>query len=206
MASARLSAPTQARGVEKRERIYQAAIDQFRRNGVKGTRVEDVIADAGVSWATFFRYFPRKEDVLLEAAARHFREHVKVTAEAGIADRRRRVRTVMERTFTEMLGPTDIPSELNAAALLEVFADPPRFAELVGEGPFPMVQLVATLIAEGQRRGEVDPDLDPGAAAMTVVAGAVFPAVQAAASGLDPVAGVEHALTVLWRGLARDVS
>jgi hypothetical protein len=86
--------------------------------------------------------------------------------------------------------------------LLEVFANPPRFAEVVGEGPFPMMQLVATLLAEGQRRGEVDPGLDPAAGAMTVVAGAVFPAVQAAAAGVDPRAGVEHALTVLWRGLS----
>ena len=36
-----------------------------------------MIADAGVSWATFFRYFPRKEDVLIELAARHFREQVR---------------------------------------------------------------------------------------------------------------------------------
>lgn len=27
--------------------------------------LEDVIADADVSWATFFRYFPRKGDVLI---------------------------------------------------------------------------------------------------------------------------------------------
>jgi len=202
MASGRPSAPTQARGVEKRERIYQAAIARFRGSGVKGTRVEDVIADAGVSWATFFRYFPRKEDVLLEAAARHFRAHVVTTAESGIADRRRRIRTVMEETFSVMLGPTDIPRELHAAAFLEVFADPPRFGELVGEGPFPMVQLVATMLAEGQQRGEVDPSLDAGSAALTVVGGAVFPAVQAAAAGADPRAGVEHALAVLWRGLA----
>ena len=201
MASPRLPAPTQARGVEKRERIYQAAVARFREHGVKGTRVEDVIGDAGVSWATFFRYFPRKEDVLLEAAARHFREHVKVVAETGLADRRLRMRTVMERTFAELLGPADIPGELNAAAMLEAFASPPRFAEFVGEGPFPMVQLVAKLLSEGQQRGEVDQALEPAAAAMTVVAGVVFPAVQAAAAGQDPRPGVEHALAILWRGL-----
>ena len=204
MASAKSPTPTQARAVEKRDRIYEVATAQFRRHGVKGTRVEDIIAEAEVSWATFFRYFPRKEDVLVEAAARHYREHVKVTAEAGIADRRLRVRTVIERTFAAALGPSDVSDELNAAALLEVFADPPGFAERVGEGPFPMIQLVAALLAEGQRRGEVDPGLDPSAAAMTVVAGSVFPAVQAAAAGLDPRTGVEHALAVLWRGLGTE--
>ena len=52
--------------------IYQAAIARFRVEGFAATKVDDVIADAGVSWGTFFRYFPRKGDVLSEAAARHF--------------------------------------------------------------------------------------------------------------------------------------
>jgi AcrR family transcriptional regulator len=73
--------PTQARGVDKRDRIYTAAIARFRSDGVGATKVGDVIADAGVSWATFFRYFPRKQDVLVELAARHYRRHVKGVAE-----------------------------------------------------------------------------------------------------------------------------
>src|SRR3954452_21907521 len=73
--------PTQARGVDKRDRLYGAPMARYRDAGVADTRVENVIADAGVSWATFFRYFPRKEDVLLEGAARHFRARVRTTAE-----------------------------------------------------------------------------------------------------------------------------
>ncbi|MGA8926349.1 MAG: helix-turn-helix domain-containing protein, partial [Solirubrobacterales bacterium] len=69
--------PTQARGVEKRDRIYDAAVTLYEENGIDAARVEDVIAEAGVSWATFFRYFPRKEDVLIEHAARHFRDRVR---------------------------------------------------------------------------------------------------------------------------------
>ncbi|HEU4599767.1 MAG TPA: TetR family transcriptional regulator, partial [Solirubrobacterales bacterium] len=84
--------PKQARGVEKRERLYAAALARFERDGVAETRVEDVIADVEVSWATFFRYFPRKEDVLIEAIARHFREHAMTLAGRARADRRARVR------------------------------------------------------------------------------------------------------------------
>jgi hypothetical protein len=60
-----------------------------------------------------------------------------------------------------------------------------------------MVALVAGLLAEGQQRGEVNLTLDPSAAPMTVVAGAVFPAAQATAAGLDPRSGVEQALAIL---------
>ena len=91
------SPPTQARGFEKRDRIYQAAMERFRVDGVAATKVDDVIADADVSWGTFFRYFPRKGDVLIEAAVRHFHDHVRPSAEASLADHRLKISTVIQR-------------------------------------------------------------------------------------------------------------
>lgn len=119
-----------------------------------GTKVEAVIADADVSWATFFRYFPRKEDVLVEGIARHFRDRV-----------------VVENGHSA-----------------------------------PVIGLMAELLEAGQRRGEIDPDLNAGFAALTVVAGAMFPAIQAAAAGADPGQSVGRALDLLWPGLAADSS
>jgi len=194
--------PTQARGVEKRDRLFDAALARYREVGVADTRVEDVIADAGVSWATFFRYFPRKEDVLLEGAARHFRDHVRATAEASLRDRRLKTRTVIERTFEALLEPAVLPPPLHNAALLEVFASPARFAALVGDEPQPVIGLIATILAEGQSRDEVRGDVDPGAAAMALSAGCMFVSVQAAAAGADPLESFRAALDVLWGGLA----
>ena len=193
--------PTQARGVEKRDRLFDAAMVRYREVGVADTRVEDVIADAGVSWATFFRYFPRKEDVLLEGAARHFRDRVRTVAEQGLRDRRLRIRTTVERTFAALLRPADMPPALHNAALLEVFASPARFAALVGGQAQPVIGLVAELLAEGQRRGEVRADMDAGAAAVALSAGCMFLAVQAAAAGDDAVPTAAAALDILWGGL-----
>jgi AcrR family transcriptional regulator len=193
--------PTQARGVEKRDRLYDAAMARYREAGVADTRVEDVIADAEVSWATFFRYFPRKEDVLLEGAARHFRGRVRAVAEQGARDGRLRTRTVVERTFAALLEPTDMPPALHNAALREVFASPARFAALVGDHPQPVIGLVAELLAEGQRRGEVKAEVDAGVAAVALTAGCMFLAVQAAAAGADAVQSATLALDILWGGM-----
>jgi AcrR family transcriptional regulator len=200
---ARLPAPpTQARGAEKRDRIYEVALARYEADGVAATRVEDVIVEAGVSWATFFRYFPRKGDVLLELAARHFRGPVRAAAAEGLGNGRMSARTVVERTFAALLEPADTSPELHSAALLEVFAQPARFAAMLDQGePQPMVGLVAELLAEAQRRDELRPEFDPGAAALTVVAGALFPAVQAAALGADPSGPLAVALDILWGGL-----
>jgi AcrR family transcriptional regulator len=196
--------PTQARGREKRERIYRATIARFEELGVGETRIEDVVADAGVSWATFFRYFPRKEDVLIEAAARHFHEHVVPAARKGRSDRRLRIRTATERTFAALLEPDDLPPALHTQALLEIFAHPARFGAMVGDdhpSP-PVVGLVAELLDEGRRRGEVQSSVDPWAAALTIAAGATFPAAQVAAAGADPGPSVRRALDLMWDGLA----
>jgi len=196
------SPPTQARGIEKRDRIYAAALAHYAADGVAATRVEDVIADAQVSWATFFRYFPRKGDVLIELAARHFRDHVRAAAEAGMSDHRLGARTMIERTFAALLEPAETSPQLHNAALLEVFAQPMRFAALVDEDhPQPVVGLVASLLVEAERRGQIRPGLDPGSAALTLVAGTLFPAVQAAALGADPTGPMAGALDLVWVGL-----
>lgn len=195
-------APKQARGIEKRDRLYTAAIARFEREGVAETRVEDVIADAEVSWATFFRYFPRKEDVLIEAIARHFNKHALARTERDLADRRRRIRKTIEQLLVALLRADELSQPLHNQAFVEVFSSPARFAAMVGNGhPAPLIGLIAELLAEAQRREEVRLDLNPGVAALTVTAGAMFPAVMAAAAGAEPGDSVGPALELIWTGI-----
>jgi TetR/AcrR family transcriptional repressor of uid operon len=195
--------PTQARGFEKRDRIYEAAIARFEADGVAATKVDDVIADADVSWATFFRYFPRKGDVLIEAGARHFRDHVRPSTEAALADRRLKISTVIQRLLVSLLRPADLPPSLHGAALLEIFANPDRFAALVDDGHAQVVPgLLEEILTEGQKRGEVRRDLNSAVAALTVIAGAVLIGAQAVAIGIDPSEPVAASLEISWRGIA----
>jgi TetR/AcrR family transcriptional regulator, repressor for uid operon len=195
--------PTQARGFEKRDRIYEAAIARFEADGVAATKVDDVIADADVSWATFFRYFPRKGDVLIEGAARHFRDHVRPSAAAALTDRRLKINTVIQRLLVTLLRPADLPPSLHGAALLEVFANPDRFAALVGDAhPQVVPGLLEEILTEGQKRGEVRRDLNTAVAALTVIAGAVLIGAQAVAVGIDPSEPVAASLEISWRGIA----
>jgi AcrR family transcriptional regulator len=195
--------PTQARGFEKRDRIYEAAIARFESDGFDATKVEDVIADADVSWATFFRYFPRKGDVLIEGASRHFRDHVRPSAAAALADRRLKISTAIHRLLVSLLRPADLPPSLHGAALLEIFANPDRFAAQVGEDHRPPVLvLLEEVVAEGKRRGEVRDDLDPAVAAMAIIAPAALIGVQSIAVGIDPDEQVAAALDACWRGVS----
>lgn len=49
-----------------RERILLTAHELFYREGIRATGIDRVIAESGVAKVTFYRYFPSKNDLILE--------------------------------------------------------------------------------------------------------------------------------------------
>lgn len=202
--------PRQARGVTARTSVYEAALRRFARHGVASTRIEDVVADAGVAWGTFYRWFPRKQDVLLEAAVRHLRERVTPTVAAGLADGRS-ARDVALTLFTVLLDRGDHPVSLFGEILGEVMSNRARFAGMYAEDPQPIIALIGRVITHGQQRGDVRTDLDSFTLAVTLFAGAAFPVVYGyygafrGTPGAEPPeppdALIERFFGVAWRGL-----
>jgi AcrR family transcriptional regulator len=202
--------PRQARGVAARARVYEEALRQFAEKGFETTRVEDVVSAAGVAWGTFFRYFPRKEDVLLEAAVHHHREHVVPTVDAGLESGEQSARSVALDLFLAMLSPAAHPPRLHGEIVSEVIESRERFTAMLGEDQ-PFVVLVARVVEYGQRRGEVRTDLDALTLAGVLAAGTLFPTIYGyyyvlrGLRSLDTTDGpatlVERAFGVVWRGL-----
>src|SRR5260221_13040611 len=76
--------------LETRDRIFAAALAEFRRVGVAATEIENVVRAADVARGTFYLHFPTKDHVLMELLRREQQE---------LGARLRRLRSPSARTF-----------------------------------------------------------------------------------------------------------
>ncbi|HWD63984.1 MAG TPA: TetR/AcrR family transcriptional regulator [Solirubrobacteraceae bacterium] len=191
--------------------MYDAAMARFAEVGVAATRVEDVVSAAGVAWGTFYRYFPRKEDVLLEAAARQFREQLEPLVESDLRDPTQTTRERLLRLFVAMLEPGEHQPRVRAEMIKEVLENRGRFSAMLDSGPQPLLRLVASILEEGQRRGEVRTDTDRFTLAAVLAIGVIYSVTYAyygefrpasLTGGREEFRGiVERFFAVIWRGL-----
>ncbi|OIQ82080.1 putative HTH-type transcriptional regulator YxaF [mine drainage metagenome] len=57
-----------------RERILATASGLFQTNGINATGVDAIVAEAGIAKMTLYKYFPGKEDLILEVIRQRSRE------------------------------------------------------------------------------------------------------------------------------------
>ena len=146
---------------ETRQRVYEAAVAEFKRVGMAAADVSDIVKAAGVARGTFYFHFPTKEHVLAElerneearlaAQLEKFlaRPHDLRGALAEVvrlmAQLERRVGKVL---FREMLALHFSPNRP------EVLPGTDRWAD------YPMMVLVVRAIGLARDRGETYPQAD----------------------------------------------
>ena len=197
-------APRQRRAVATRRRLYEAAMAEYARVGLETARVEDIVAAAGVSWGTFFHYFPAKEDVLLDAAAEVCRAYAIATL-AGL-EAGQDTESVLATAFSAMLhAAVEVtPSAaLRGRTMLYVLGHPGRLTEFLGDDVAPPVAATAAVLAEGQLRGEIRPDEPPESLAVILLYAVLFGARRGATIGRPPGSTPlgRLALSVVLRGM-----
>ena len=151
----------EVRRLETRQRVYTAAVAEFRRVGMAAADVSVIVREAGVARGTFYFHFPTKEHVLAElerheearlaAQLEKFLGRVHHLAEALaevvrlMAQMERRVGKVL---FREMLALHFSPNRPDVLPGTEQWAD------------YPMMTLVVRAIGLARDRGETYPEAD----------------------------------------------
>src|SRR5262245_31169456 len=184
-----------ARSERTRAAIREAANKLFLKNGVDATTVDAICSEAGVSKGTFYLYFHRKEDLLLEYGLqrlRRIREMLPALLGRGT------FRDALTAILDEVVRGKDWGREVTGRAILEMGTSAER---LPVEAPHRLIQ---PLIEIGQARGEIRRDI-PGDALAHFVLRSILGALRDWGLGTDAVdreTALNYALTLVFDAIA----
>ncbi|MFO0629570.1 MAG: TetR/AcrR family transcriptional regulator [Polyangiales bacterium] len=147
------------RGGDKRERILRGAVKVFAKKGFYASRVAEIARAAGVADGTIYLYFKNKDDVLTSLFEdRIARLLTLLRAEVERTEgAQQRVRRIVEFQLGLLEGERDLAEVITvnlrqSTRLLKQYATK-RFLEYL--------DLMAHVVAEGQRASEIRDDVSP---------------------------------------------
>ncbi len=143
----------------QRNAILETTLRLVREKGLDGARVQDVIAEVGISEKTFFNYFPSKQAVL-EAHAQETNELYAALLRNELAQSERSVVERLEEIVRTQASFFTADRDLMATVATRTGVLFGATGEL-RSAQHANQQLLAELFAEGQRRGDVSENHDP---------------------------------------------
>jgi TetR/AcrR family fatty acid metabolism transcriptional regulator len=154
------------RGGDKRERILDAAVRVFAKNGFFLTRVSDIAKAAGIADGTIYLYFKSKDALLIslfedrvEKLLSYLEDDLPKAASAST-----KLRRIIELQLGLLEGERDLAEVITviirqSSKLLKQYAAPKFTAYL---------DAIAGVISEGQTTGEFRADVSPHLAARAI--------------------------------------
>jgi AcrR family transcriptional regulator len=148
---------------ETRERITRVAVRLFMDRGFDATTVDDIARKADVARGTFFNYFPRKESVLVAFADQHLDHMEALTAE--LLARKGPARPKILAFATAMTGRYTDNRDLSRIFVSHLMT---RLDDPMHRLPSRGRALLASIIAQGQKQGDLRAAMDPDLAASVI--------------------------------------
>ena len=148
--------------LERRDRLYEAAVTLFREQGYENTTVDQIARQAGVAKGTFFNYFPTKDAVLRYMGAREIGRLGAASLAGGNTSAIGNLKRFMAALATGM--------ERDRELVKLIFAKGIAVPEMMcgDAGGFSAQPTTSLLIRRAQHLGEVNRDLDPDTLAVAL--------------------------------------
>lgn len=143
---------------DTRERIFRSALKLFAEQGYLQTRIEDITEAADVGKGTFFNYFPGKEQVLGALAELQLSKLSRAREEfiAGKTSTRKALERLLHELAEE---PSRSPALMGN--LMAAMATEPSLRRRMRRNLFRGRRMLAAILSEGQRRGDVRRNVRP---------------------------------------------
>jgi AcrR family transcriptional regulator len=177
-----------------RDRLFNAAIKLFYRNGIRGVSVDAIAAEAGTTKVTFYRVFESKEDVVvqvLEEQSRRFWQWWDSIVARHPGQPRKQLEELCARFCEEVLGEAFRGCAVANAAVEITEEDHPAKAVLAKHKEEKARRLRELCREMGARQPEVLAD------ALSLLFGGAFSARLANEGGREQIATVTAAAAAL---------
>jgi AcrR family transcriptional regulator len=148
--------------VERRERLYEAALDLFRSQGYEETTVSQITQRAGLAKGTFFNYFATKDSLLRYLGARE-------VGRLGAASLNTPGASPLGK-LKRLLSALGGSLEQDRGLVCLIFRSGISVPELLAgdAGGFSLQPTASLLIRQAQRAGEINSGFDPDMLAAAV--------------------------------------
>jgi TetR/AcrR family acrAB operon transcriptional repressor len=164
---------TKAEAALTREQVLRAALEVFRRQGYAASTLDDIAAAAGLTRGAIYWHFRGKADLYRTLVEEGF-ARAGVPAQ-GFAVKDAPVHDAVGHFIRTSLIYVEDDELYQGVIELTLFQSGPLPNQREGgpdkwQATQALVQALTTLLRDGQQREEVRPEVDPSAAALTLVA------------------------------------
>lgn len=139
-----------------REQLLDAAVRVFARKGYDGTRIMDIVREAGLSTGAVYGRFGSKDDLLREAVVRRAR------SQGDAAEIDLRVAEIIARLAATTTGPLSDDDAVRLEAYVTARREP-EVADALGEAVRAWHDRLQPLLEKAVADGSVAPGVDPAA-------------------------------------------
>ncbi|MCH7594434.1 MAG: TetR/AcrR family transcriptional regulator [Chloroflexi bacterium] len=147
---------------DRRNQIVDAAVRRFSRDGFHQTTMDDICAEAEMSKGALYGYFGSKEDIVAAMYERSINQETSMME--GVLDQSGPVAVLVDLAdgiYAKLADPAARDGYRLAVQLWAEAMTNPRIYELQMQEFDLWFPVISRIIAEGQRRGEINEDLDP---------------------------------------------
>ena len=162
---------TETKREERRQQILDAALRCFSRDGFHATTTADIVRESGVSQGALYLYFATKDDIVVALADDRHQGEMFLNALAQSEQDPVQGLMLLVELYGRGLGDPR-RAEMRRVGIqgwAEALRNP-RIHDSVVEGLSSVRTAIAELIARGQAAGQIRPEIQPDAAARTMIA------------------------------------
>ena len=189
---------TAARAGAQRERILDAALTCFARQGFHAATMQDIVAESGLSPGAIYGYFKGKTDVVMAIASeRHAMERRRMEHALAAADLDGSLVRLVEDFVLGLRDPQEKTWRRLAVQLWAESLSNPRLRREALGGVEQAVEVLSPMIARAQRKGRWPAHLNPKSAARVMIAVLQGISLQLAWDDTIDIAGFAAALRIM---------